>query len=397
MYQTTTALKKLIRLNKRIHGIQGGTSASKTVSIIQILIDKCQRDTEPRLTSITSESMPHLKRGAIRDFKDIMMQHNYWKDDRWNATDFIYTFETGTPLEFFSLDMPHKVRGPRRKRLFINEANNIPKETFDQLEVRTEDEIWLDWNPTVEFWFHTDILDNPNFDVDFEILTYKDNEGLPESIVKSIEARRNNKNWWTVYGEGKLGEVEGRIYTNWKIIDDIPHEARLERYGMDFGYSNDPTAIIAIYRYNGGYILDEITYQKGLSNKQIADILLNIPKALVIADSAEPKSIDEIKDYGVNILPAIKGSGSVQQGIQFVQDQKISVTKRSTNILKEYRGYLWQTDKNGKTINVPTQILDHAMDAIRYGMNNLNSIGIYSPNINKFVKPNLFDKRGIPL
>jgi len=224
----------------------------------------------------------------MRDFKNIMMEHNYWNDKLWNASDFIYTFETGTPLEFFSLDMPHKVRGPRRKRLFINEANNIPYETFDQLEVRTEDEIWLDWNPVVPFYWHegdggrkaVSLRD----DAEGIILTYKDNEGLPESIVRSIESRKENKQWWKVFGEGQLGEAEGRIFTGWQVIDSIPHEARLERYGLDFGYTNDPSAIIALYRYNGGFIVDQILFQKGMSNKQLADALLNQQQALVIAD-----------------------------------------------------------------------------------------------------------------
>jgi phage terminase large subunit len=369
MYIKTTATNKLIELKKRIKGVAGGTSAGKTISIIQILIDKAQSDKTPTLTSITSESMPHLKRGAMRDFLSIMQEHNYFKDDRWNKSDFTYTFETGSKIEFFSLDMPHKVRGPRRHRLFINEANNIPLETFDQLEVRTSDEIWLDWNPVNEFWWYTDIL--PTRDVDFIILTYKDNEGLTESIVASIESRKANKNWWLVYGLGQLGEVESRIYTGWQIIDLIPHEARLERRGMDFGYSNDPSAIVDIYYYNGGYIVDEITYQKGLTNKQLADVINNLDMTLVIADSAEPKSIDEIKSYGVNIIPCIKGRDSVKQGIQFVQNQRISITKRSLNLIKEYRNYLWETDKDGKIINEPIGIFNHCMDAIRYGFDGL--------------------------
>lgn len=368
-YIVTTATKKLAKLRKRIHGIAGGTSAGKTISIIQILIEKAQLDKIPTLTSITSESMPHLKRGAIRDFLDIMQTHNYFKDDRWNKTDFTYTFESGSKIEFFSLDMPHKVRGPRRDRLFINEANNIPQETFEQLEVRTKQEVWLDWNPTNEFWFYTDLLNRE--DVDFEILTYLDNEGLDPAIVKSIEMRRNNKSWWTVYGLGQLGEVEGKIYTNWQIIDEIPHEARLERYGLDFGYSNDPSSIVAIYYYNGGYILDEICYQKGLSNKQLADIFSNQPKALVLADSAEPKSIDELKLYGINILPCTKGANSVNQGIQYVQDQKISITKRSTNGIKEYRNYMWDTDRDGKSINKPIDLWNHFLDSVRYGFEGL--------------------------
>ena len=302
----------------------------------------------------------------MRDFLNIMQEHQYFRDDRWNKTEFTYTFETGSKIEFFSLDMPHKVRGPRRDRLFINEANNIPYETFDQLEVRTKDVIWLDWNPTNSFWFYEEVQKREG--VDFLILTYKDNEALAPEIVRSIESRKENKNWWTVYGMGQLGEVEGKIYIDWQIVDEIPHEARLERYGLDFGYSNDPTAIVGVYRYNGGFILDEVTFQKGLSNKQIADVLNNQPKALVIADSAEPKSIDEIQSYGVNIQPSTKGQGSILQGIQYVQDQRVSMTKRSINLIKEYRNYMWITDKNGKIVNDPDVGFDHSMDAVRYAL-----------------------------
>jgi len=370
MYQLTSATQKLLKLHKRIRGVSGGSSAGKTISIIQILIDKSQSDTTPKLTSITSESMPHLKRGAIRDFLSIMQTHNYFNENAWNKTDFVYTFETGSRIEFFSLDMPHKVRGPRRDRLFINEANNIPLETFDQLEIRTKEEIWLDWNPVAEFWWYTDV--EPNRDVDFVILTYLDNEGLSQSIVESIESRRGNKNWWNVYGLGQLGESEGRIYTGWQIIDEVPHEARLERYGLDYGYSNDPTASDGIYKYNGGFIIDEVIHQKGLVNSEIANVFKNLPRALIIADSAEPKSNDEIKSYGVTLLPSTKGQGSVLQGIQLVQNQRISVTKRSVNTIKEYRNYLWQTDKNGKIINEPVDYMNHHMDGIRYAITSMN-------------------------
>jgi phage terminase large subunit len=387
-YVKTTATDKIFALRKRIRGVAGGTSASKTISILLWCIQYAQTH-ENELLSVVSESFPHLKRGCIRDFLNIMEGHGYYKDASWNKTDFVYTFETGSRIEFFSADQPGKVRGPRRDVLFINEANNISYETYTQLEVRTKKIIWLDWNPTQEFWFYTEVKGKDN--VDFEILTYKDNEALDPNIVQAIESRQGNKNWWQVYGLGQLGEVEGKIYKDWAIIDDIPHEARLERYGLDFGYSNDPTAIVAIYRYNGGFILDEITYQKGLSNKQIADILNNQPKALCIADSAEPKSIDEIMSYGVNILPSNKGQGSVLQGIQYVQDQRISVTKRSLNIIKEYRNYMWKTDTDGKILNVPEPGYDHSTDAIRYGLTDLKPV----EDTEDLPEDNLFDERGM--
>jgi len=377
LFSQTTATTKIANLKQRIRACAGGTSASKTISILLYLIALAQSDKKKTLTSVVAESIPHLKRGAIRDFKNIMQSHGYWNDRDWNATDSIYTFETGSQIEFFSTDNGDKLRGARRDRLFINEANNTTLDAFNQLEVRTKEFCFLDWNPTNEFYFYTDILPNRN-DVDFITLTYKDNEALDDNIVQAIEARKNNKNWWQVYGLGQLGEVEGKIYKDWQIIDSIPHEARLERYGLDFGYSNDPTSIVAIYKYNGGFILDEITHQKGLSNKQISDILINIPRALVVADSAEPKSIDEIRSYGINIIPAQKGPGSINQGIQYVQDQRISVTKQSINVIKEYRNYLWQTDKNGKILNVPDVGFDHSMDAIRYGLDS------YKPRVNIF-------------
>jgi phage terminase large subunit len=375
VFKATTATNKLIKLTKRIRGISGGTSASKTISILLWLIDYAQTH-HNELISVVSETLPHLRKGAMRDFETIMKTHNYFKESLWNATNSIYTFETGTKLEFFSADQSDKVRGPRRDILFINEANNINYETYTQLEIRTRNIIWLDWNPVSEFWFYTEVKDSD--DVDFLILTYKDNEALEQSIIQSIESRRANKNWWLVYGEGLLGESEGRIYTGWNTeFETVPHEARLERYGMDFGYSNDPTAIIAIYKWNGAYILDEITYLKGLSNKNITDLFINLPRALIVADSAEPKSIDEIKSYGLNIIGATKGSGSILQGIQFVQQQQIFVTKRSTNLIKEYRNYLWMTDKDGKIINVPQDFLNHLMDALRYGMDTFQNTSTF--------------------
>lgn len=367
----TQATRKVFDLKKRIRAVAGGTSASKTISILVWIIDYCQSDkNRQKLCTVVSESYPHLSGGAMRDFERIMKDRGYWTDARWNSTEHKYTFETGNECEFKSIDTYGKAHGPRRNILFINEANNFEYRIADQLITRTSEIVWLDWNPSSEYWFYTEML-NKREDIDFITLTYLDNEALDETTRQEIEAHKNNKMWWQVYGLGQLGEVEGRIFTGWQIIDEIPHEARLERYGLDFGYSNDPTAIVAVYKYNGGLILDEITFQKGLLNNQIADILKNVPQALCIADSAEPKSIDEIASYGVSILPSMKGQGSILRGINYVQQQRISVTKRSTNIIKEYRNYLWQTDKDGKIINVPDVGFDHSLDAIRYALESL--------------------------
>lgn len=373
IYYQTTATKKIASLKQKIRIVQGGTSASKTISILLYLIAMAQTDKQKTLTSIVAESTPHLKRGALRDFKNILIDHKYWKDDNWSATDSIYTFETGSQIEFFSSDQPDKLRGARRDRCFMNEANNMQLDTFDQLEVRTKEFIIIDYNPTNEFWVYSDVIAKRS-DIDHIILTYKDNEALSPEIIHSIESRMGRKGWWQVYGLGLLGEVEGKIYKDWVILEDFPHEAKLVRRGLDFGYTNDPSTLVDIYQYNGGYILDEVFYQKGLSNKQIADNILNTPHALVIADSAEPKSIDEIRSYGVNIIGAVKGKDSVNQGIQFIQNQRISVTARSVNIIREYRNYLWMVDKEGRIINVPEHSFSHSMDGIRYGMDSLKPV-----------------------
>jgi phage terminase large subunit len=366
-YKITTATKKIFQLTKRIRAVSGGTSASKTISILLWLINYAQMN-HNEVISVVSETLPHLKRGAIRDFLNIMQGHNYFREDLWNRTDFIYTFETGSKIEFFGADQSDKVKGARRQVLFINEANSVSYETFTQLEIRTSKVVWLDWNPVQEFWFYTEV--KPHIDCDFIILTYLDNEAFTLPERQALETHRHNTGWWKVYGEGLLGQAEGRIYKDWVMLDEMPNpfDTRLERYGLDFGYTNDPTAIVAVYKHNEAYILDEIMYRNGLHNRDIANMILNLPPALVVADSAEPKSVDEIKGYGINIIGALKGTGSVLQGIQFVQGKQIEVTKRSVNLIKEYHNYLWMTDKNGKVINEPTPIMDHCMDAVRYAM-----------------------------
>src|SRR3990167_2672655 len=390
MFIPTTALQKLLKLKKRIRAVGGGTGASKTIGILQILIDKSQSDSVPKKTSVVSKTFPHLEKGAIADFKNIMEQHRYFKRDLWNETKHFYTFETGSVMEFFSADEWEKIKGPRRDRLFINEASRITYQEFEQLEVRTNEEIWMDWNPDVEFWFYDKVLRSTDYKdaVDFITLTYLDNEGLPQNIKESIERRRNNKSWWQVYGLGQLGEVESMIYKGWKQIDEIPHEARLWRRGLDFGYTNDPTVIEDIYEYDGGFILDESLYQKGLSNKAIFDKVSNMPEpqTLIIADSAEPKSIDELSALGLNIIGATKGQGSVYQGIQFVQAQKISITERSVRTIKAYKNYIFATDRDGKILNVPDDSnheWSNPMDSTRYGFNGVGTKSLLNQQIQR--------------
>ena len=334
--------------------------------------------------TVVAESVPHLMLGAIRDFKSIMEDTGHWDDNYWNETSHTYKFDEGSFIEFISFDKFGKAHGPRRDVLFLNEANNIPYSIADQLITRTKGIVWMDWNPSEEFWFYTDMM-LVRSDIDFITLTYKDvidpdtkENLLPEEIVKEIEMHKGNKQWWAVYGEGRLGEITSRIYTGWKVISEIPQEARIWRRGLDFGYSVDPTVIEDIYEYNGGFIIDEAIYQKGLSNKSIFDGINNLiePQTLIIGDSAEPKSIDELRSYGLNIIGAKKGAGSVDQGIQFVQAQRISITSRSVKTLKAYRNYTFMVDKNGNVIRKPEDSnheWSNPMDSVRYGFNGVGS------------------------
>ena len=366
-YAITTATKKIAGMKARIRAIPGGTGAGKTIGVLQYLIVISENDTEPKITSIVSESFPHLRRGAMRDFLNIVKVHNI--QGQWDKTNSVFTFKSNSKIEFFSVDQPDKLRGGRRDRLFINESNNVSFEAFEELEVRTKEIIILDWNPVSEFWYYTQLKENRT-DVEELTLTYEDNELLSKETVQSIEQRRSRKGWWQVYGLGQLGEVEGRIYSGWRILEEMPFEAKIVCYGLDFGYTNDPSVILSLYYLDGGYILDELAYSSGMLNKDIADVILSQeePHVIVYADSAEPKSIDEIKKYGVNILGTKKGRDSVSFGIQLIQDQKISVTSRSVNLIRDYRNYLWKTDRQGKVLNVPEHEYSHGMDALRYAI-----------------------------
>ena len=368
MFIYTTAIKKLRKLTKRIKIIPGGTSAGKTFGVLPILIDKAAKR-ELLEISVVSESIPHLRRGALKDFEKIMRSTNRWIDDNFNKSLLRYTFTNGSYIEFFSVDQPDKLRGARRNILYINECNNVHFEAYQQLSIRTSDEVWLDFNPTHEFWVHTELED----DVDSEVLrlTYKDNEALSDSIVKEIEKAKVKAktseywaNWWNVYGLGNIGSLEGVVFSNWKEISVLPKEARLIGIGMDFGYTNDPTAVIEVYKYNDKRILNQIVYQTGMVN---SDIARRLPKDVTIyADSAEPKSIEEIRRFGIDIRPVKKGADSIMYGISTMQDQEYLVTQNSVDLLKEFRYYSWAQDKNGAKLNKPIDKYNHAIDAVRY-------------------------------
>jgi len=366
----------MLSLKKRIKIVQGGTSAGKTFGILPILIDKAARIDGLEI-SIVAETIPHLRRGALRDFLKIMKWTNRYIDEHFNKSLLRYEFHNGSVIEFFSADDSSKLRGARRDILYINECNNITFDAYNELSIRTKKEVFLDFNPTTEFWVHKELKDEP--DSDFIILTYKDNEALDQSIVEQIEKNRTKaetsaywSNWWKVYGEGQIGSLEGVIFSNWKQIDKIPGEAKLIGIGLDFGYTNDPTAVVEVYNWNGQRIINELCYQTGMLNSDIAKILpSNIP---IYADSSEPKSIEEIRRFGKTIRGVTKGKDSINYGIQVMQSQEYLVTSNSTNLIKELRGYIWDTDKSGTKLNKPIDYNNHGLDALRY--HEMETIGL---------------------
>lgn len=378
MFKRTTSINKILSLKRRIKIIQGGTSAGKTFGILPILIDKCAKEKGLEV-SVVAETIPHLRRGALKDFLKIMRWTNRYFDDRFNKTLLRYDFANGSSIEFFSADDASKLRGARRDILYINECNNVTFEAYNELAIRTKREVFLDFNPANEFWVHKELKDEP--DTDFIILTYKDNEALDESIVTQIEKNRDKAatssywaNWWRVYGLGEVGSLEGVVFNNWKEIDTIPKEAKLIGIGLDFGYTNDPTAAIEIYNYNGTRIVNELVYRTGMVNSDIAKIL---PSGVIIyADSSEPKSIEEIRRQGKTIKGVTKGADSINYGIDVMQRQDYLVTKQSTNLIKELRSYCWDTDKQGQRMRKPIDHYNHAIDALRY--HEMEALGLKS-------------------
>jgi phage terminase large subunit len=376
----TTAQKKIAKLKKRIRIVSGGTSASKTFSIIPFLIDYAIKNPKSEI-SIVAETIPNLRRGALRDFLKIMDLVGIFQDANYNKSSLTYVFDNGSFIEFFSADNPSKLRGARRDVLFVNECNNISWESYYQLAIRTRRFIYMDYNPVSEFWVDTELINDS--DAEKIILTYKDNEALDANIIKEIEKAQEKaktskywENWWKVYGLGQIGSLQGVVIDNWRQVDAIPSDAKLVAYSMDFGFTNDPTTLIGMWKQDGKLWIDELLYQTNMTNNDIGNFLksINFGRNELICDSAEPKSIEELRRQGFNVHPASKGADSVKIGIDILKRYDLNVTKTSTNLIKELRAYQWETDRDGKLTGKPIDTMNHCIDPMRYvALNKLNN------------------------
>lgn len=373
MFQRTTAINKLLKLDKRKRIIPGGTWAGKTYDIIAIEIDYLTKNPQTDCT-VVAETIPAIKQGALKDFLNIMRETNRFFLNRMNWTERIYNFANGSTIQFTAYDSEDKAKqAGKRSRLFVNEVNTIPKPIVDALMIRTENVIWLDFNPVASFWVHEE-LENDK-DADWLTLTYRDNEALPQTILDELMKRREKAktssfwdNWCKVYLDGEVGSLQGTVFNDWNTIDKVPEEAKLLGYGMDFGYTNDPSTLIACYKYNGKLIFDEVIYQTGLLNSDIINLMRSkgVLHEGIYADASEPKSIKEILRGGFNIKAADKGRDSINYGINLLQQESFQVTKSSTNLIKELRSYVWDKDKQGETLNKPIDAFNHGIDAMRY-------------------------------
>jgi phage terminase large subunit len=374
MFRRTTTINKLLALTNRKKVIQGGTSAGKTYAIIPILIDKAAKT--PRLViTVVAESIPAVRNGAVRIFQDVMHDTNRWIEDHWRANPMEYKFSNGSIIQFTSFDTQGKAKASgKRDILFLNEANHISFEIADALMVRSN-EIWIDFNPDNEFWAHTEVVTEPN--TDFLILTYHDNEAIPPEIKKELELKQEKAktseywaNWCKVYIDGQIGTLQGAIFQNWSVGEfdsSLPYV-----YGLDFGFSNDPDSLIkvAIDKKRKLIYAEEVLYKTGNSTEQLIDILnnrLQPLKSVVVADSADPRTINDIRQRGLNIYPARKGQDSVRNGIKRIQDYEIIVTSDSINLIKELRNYVW----HDKRSQVPIDAYNHQIDPLRYAFDYL--------------------------
>ena len=365
--QATAVFQKNWEAKTRFVVNIGGSRSTKTYSILQLLIVKALESTEPLVISIVRKSLPSLRISVMRDFLDILKQLDLYNSEKHNKTENTYLLNN-TLIEFFSIDDAQKRRGTKRDILFVNEVNELSWEDFFQLNIRTTQQVLMDFNPSETFWYNDQIQNRD--DVTIIHSTYKDNPYLNEEQVNEIERLQfTDKQYYQIYALGEFAGHVDLIYT-YIPVDDIPtFGAKLVALGLDWGYSNDPTALLEVWIWNDALYFNELLYERSLTNQDIINKLneLGVDRYVeIIADSAEPKSIEEIRRAGFNIKPATKGPDSVLNGIDILKRHRIHVTKQSTNIIKELNGYKWVTDKDGNKLNKPIDMFNHALDAARY-------------------------------
>lgn len=349
---------------------QGGARSGKTYAILQLLIKICEQNKNMGLIiTVVRGTYGGAKAGPVVDFEKILTASGLWDWKQWNRTELTYRL-WGNKIEFIGADKPEKWRGPQRDFLFINECNNLSWTTAWELIVRTNYGVYLDYNPTEEFWVHRDIMQNSAQSGKWTFIksTVFDNELCPPEIRENILARAKiDPMYRRVFLEGEIGIAQGLVYEHWEIIGEWPERFENRVRGMDFGFTNDPTAIVDIGINREAFYADELVYANGLHNPEIAQHLVGI-QTPVIADSAEPKSISEIQRRGIPIIGVKKGPGSLLWGINLLKSRKLFVTERSHNLIRELRSYKWLTDRDGKPLNVPIDRNNHALDALRYGI-----------------------------
>ena len=361
---TTNVFHKAYRSETRITCLQGGTRSSKTYSLCQLFIVKCLEETG-KVFTICRKTLPALKGTAYRDVLNILKELELYREDNHNKSELSYSLN-GNLIEFISVDQPQKIRGRKRDYLWLNEANEFTYEDWQQLILRTTDKIYLDYNPSDPYsWIYDKVVVRD--DCTFIKSTYKANPFLDEDTIAEIERLKElDPDYWQVYGLGEIGSVQTMIFRNFNLVDDV--QGRLIGYGLDFGFTNSPSALVAVYQSDDNLYIKEMLYEKRLTNRDLANKLKEFRidrQSEIIGDSAEPKSIEEIYRQGFNIKPAKKGAG-IHLGIDIMRRYKLNITKDSLNAIKEFRGYKWATDKNGDVLNTPVKVNDHLIDATRY-------------------------------
>ena len=348
---------------------QGGTSSGKTYSIMQLLFEMAMNEPDLVVT-IVGQDIPNLKKGAYRDAKTILNQSPILQV--WfpyiNESERVIRCINGSVLEFTSFKDEQDAKSGKRDVLFINECDGIAYGIYWQLDMRTRRKVFLDYNPSARFWVHDNVIGRKN--VKLIISDPRCNPFLSKEEHEKIE-KIEDYELWKVYARGKTGKLKGLIFPEFRIVDRMPEvlECKGNWYGLDFGYTNDPTALENMRLAHGELWVDELLFEAGYDNPMIARVMKTngiMRRDVVIADCAEPKSISEINSFGFNVRPSSKGPDSIKNGIQILQRYKINVTRRSTGIIQEMKRYKWKVDKNGVMLNVPIEVWNHGIDAIRY-------------------------------